>query len=882
MKNENTPVTIRRMDYRPPGYTIGDIRLRFELDMGWARVTSVMKIRRSADDNGPLELDGVDLELESVHVDGQLLSASQYVQDEESLVISALPAECELQIITKINAAENTTLSGLYQSAGIYCTQCEAEGFRRITYFLDRPDVLSTYSVRIEADRSECPVLLANGNRVDTGNLPDGRHFVEWHDPFPKPCYLFALVAGNLSCLSDSYRTITGRDVALEIHVESHNLHKCEFAMRALKASMAWDEQRYGLAYDLDIYMIVAVDDFNMGAMENKGLNIFNSKYVLADQTSATDADFLGVESVIAHEYFHNWTGNRVTCRDWFQLSLKEGLTVFRDQQFSADQHSAAVKRIEDVRLLRQHQFAEDAGPMAHPIRPDEYIEINNFYTVTVYEKGAEVIRMIHTLLGEAGFRRGMDLYFRRFDGQAVTCDDFVQAMEDGGDADLAQFRRWYGQAGTPLLQVRQIYDATAGTLQLDFDQSCPPTPGQPEKHPMHLPVRLALLNTQGEHLALHCQTAGLNGETEAVVDITRAEQQLVFTGLAEKPVPSLLRDFSAPVMLGTDLTIEDDIFLLGHDTDLFNRWDAGQRLYRRVIRGLADNTLKGVDDPELVSFYQAWQRLLTQADSEPAFVAEAMHLPGIEMVAERDPVIRIEALDSAIQALKAELASRHIDTLTGWLDEPGMAGFTIDSAAIGRRSLVNTSLQLIGHLSPEVWLPRLLERYRGASNMTDRITCLNVICHSSVPERDELLQDFYHDWTDDRLVIDKWFRAQATARRADSVVQVQQLMAHPAFDQNPNRVRSLIGAFASGNLTGFHQSDGAGYRLLAEFVADIDRRNPQVAAALVGPLCRWQRFDSDRQALMKESLAKIAAMQPLSTDVYEKVHRALQVKSDT
>ncbi|MBX2886014.1 MAG: aminopeptidase N [Granulosicoccus sp.] len=905
MKENDVPKAIKRQDYQPAGFDVESVSLLFDLQAGETLVTNTMMLRRNPAGTAAaesanavaLELDGVDLELVSITLNGVAIAPSDYQLGAEQLRITTVPDAFELQLVSRVFPDDNKALEGLYRSGGMYCTQCEAQGFRKITWFPDRPDVLSRYQVTIEAEQTAYPVLLSNGNLVEQGTLENGRHFATWHDPHPKPSYLFALVAGQLEVLSDEFVTRSGRTVALKIYVEAHNLHKCDYAMRALKKSMRWDEDVFGLEYDLDIFMIVAVDHFNMGAMENKGLNIFNSKFVLADQMTATDTDFMGVESVIAHEYFHNWTGNRVTCRDWFQLSLKEGLTVFRDQEFSGDMNSRAVKRIEDVRLLRARQFPEDAGPMAHPIRPDEYIEINNFYTVTVYEKGAEVIRMLHTFLGEQGFRAGIDLYFERFDGQAVTCDDFVDAMQDANSFDLTQFRRWYSQAGTPVLKVETNYDEKHQTLTLSVHQSCPATPNQPEKEAFHLPFRFALIGADGKPVPL-C----LAGEktlpnstldsapTDCLLSVNQEKQTWVFEDVGSRPVPSVLRNFSAPVNVELDYSDEELAFLMAHETDSFNRWEAGQRLYCRVIETLVENPEAKPDDDQFAAFNTAFSALLLSAsaaehsgtssgsNSDPALLAEALSLPGIEAVAESHSIIRVDEIHAATERWKHHLAQTHKAELLQ-LIKPSAADdvFSVESAAIGRRKLRNTCLGLLSGLVNNEWVGPVLAHYQTSTNMTDRIAALRLLCEADVPERKTVLADFYQQWSEDRLVTDKWFSLQAMATRPDIVNEVMALTRHPAFDlANPNRVRSVIGVFAVANTVGFHRTDGAGYRLLADFILQLDKFNPQIAARLAGPLGGWQRFDTNRRQQMQTELKRIAAEKGLSPDVFEIVSRSL------
>jgi aminopeptidase N len=879
----DTPQIIYRHDYRAPDYLIDTVHLHFSRRERQAVVTSRLHCRRNGEGgaNPPLVLDGEELELLSVFLDFRKLTEKEYVQSKESLTINQVPDNFELAITTLIRPEENTSLEGLYKSSGNFCTQCEAQGFRKITYFLDRPDVMSRFTTTIEAD-SSVPVLLANGNLVETGKAPNGRHYAIWQDPFPKPCYLFALVAGDLVRVADTHATGSGRTIDLHIYVQKHNSDRCDHALRSLKKAMAWDEKVFGLEYDLDLFMIVAVDDFNMGAMENKGLNIFNSKYVLAKPQTATDADYAGIEGVVAHEYFHNWTGNRVTCRDWFQLSLKEGLTVFRDQQFSADMTSAAVKRLTDVRMLRNLQFVEDGGPMAHPVRPDSYIEINNFYTMTVYEKGAELIRMIHTLLGVDGFRRGMDLYFQRHDGQAVTCDDFVRAMEDGGGVDLTQFRRWYSQAGTPQLLVTSIYNPESSTCTLQVVQSCPSTPGQEEKEPFHIPLAVGLLNSRGTDMEL-----SVNGKkmgTTVVLDVKEGEQAFVFEDIREKPIPSLLRGFSAPVKLHYDYTEDELRFLLAHDADPFNRWEAGQRLSCRLLLRLIADRQQGKELQLDDGFIVVFQGLLArESEIDPAFLAELLMLPSEKYLGEQLAVIDVEAIHQVRQFVRRTLAA----TLRDYFIElyhanTSMAPYSYDQQSAGKRSLKNIALAYLMQNDDKAVMDMCLGQFEQSGNMTDVLAALQSIVHNpDCPERKSVLVSFYSEWQRDSLVLDKWFSLQATAPLPQTLDEVKSLVDHPAFSlKNPNKVRSLIGAFCGSNQICFHEKSGAGYRFLADQVLAIDRFNHQIAARMLAPLSRWQRFDASRQNFMCRQLERILASSELSKDVYEVASKSLKAAS--
>ena len=862
---ESGPATISRKNYQAPNWTIDQTELVFELIPSRTVVQSRLQMRRVG--NGALQLNGCDLDLQSIRVNGQLLDDSLYAVNAEYLSIDTLPDRCELTIVVHINPMANTALEGLYCSSDNFCTQCEAQGFRKITYYIDRPDVLSIFRVSIIADRDAYPVLLSNGNLESAQDLDDGRHQVQWHDPHPKPCYLFALVAGKLSRIQDTFTTCSNRVVDLHIYVEDHNIDQCQFAMDALQRSMKWDEQVYGLEYDLDLFMIVAVDDFNAGAMENKGLNIFNSKYVLAKASLATDDNFLGVEAVVAHEYFHNWTGNRVTCRDWFQLSLKEGLTVFREQEFSADMQSRKVKRIQDVRLLRAQQFAEDASPMSHPIRPDEYIEVNNFYTLTVYEKGAEVIRMIHTLLGPQQYYAGIDLYFQRHDGQAVTCDDFVQAMQDASGVDLTRFSQWYLQSGTPTIRVQDSYDATGKQYTLSITQSNPDSAGI-LRPPLHIPLRLGLLDSDGNELPLSCGRADDNGSH--VLDVTENTQEFVFNNIANKPVPSLLRGFSAPVALEYDYDDQTLAFLLENDTDSFNRWEAGQRLAARVIHRLLDDPCACVPD----SFVEAFKMLIDDDGLDVAFKALMLCMPDIKTISNERSVIDIQAIDKALRAVKAALAVRYQSTLQSWVTAmPGRDQLK----CTGERSLANTALTLLTYLPVEHWQHLAVKQYENATNMTDRIEALAVLCDIPGSTKDRCVSSFYDRWSEHTLVVDMWFSVQARAQHDQVIDDVVALTRHKAFDAtNPNRLRSLIGSFSTGNLVYFHASNGFGYSLVSENIILLDNTNPQVAARLVTPFLQWQNFVEPQQTLMRESLEKIAAAKPLSPALYELVNKAL------
>ncbi len=869
------PQAVRLADYRPPVFLVDEVELTFELEPAATIVRAVQRLRRQGP--GDLVLDGEDLETLSVGVDGHPLPAESYRIDATTLTISDLPDACTLETVTRIDPQANTQLMGLYVSGGVFCTQCEAEGFRRITWFQDRPDIMSRFKVRIEADKTRFPVLLSNGNPVGSGDLPDGRHFALWHDPFPKPVYLFALVAGDLACLEDSFTTRSGRKVALRIYASAADIGQCDHAMASLKHSMKWDEDTYGLEYDLDLFMIVAVGDFNFGAMENKGLNIFNTSATLARRDTATDADFVSVERIIAHEYFHNWTGDRVTCRDWFQLTLKEGLTVFRDQQFTADRHSAAVKRISDVALLRDSQFTEDAGPLAHPIRPDQYVEINNFYTRTVYEKGAEVIRMIHTLIGPAAFRKGMDLYFERHDGQAVTCEDFVAAMADASGRDFEQFMEWYRNAGTPRVDVRREWDAATGSLTLELSQTTPATPGQPSKPPLHMPIRMGLVARDGT--ALPVQLAGENEPqgTDRVIELTKPVQRFTFIGLDAEPVPSLLRRFSAPVKLDAGYSDDELALLLAEDEDAFNRWEAGQTLALRELLSLVEAHEAGRALVPGQGLIRAFGITLDRAAADPAFAARALILPSTGFLAQAMPVIRVEAIAAAQRALRTALGLALADRWQTIYDALADSGpFSIEPLAMGRRALRNVALAYLG------WAGKAeaatVRQYREAGNMTDRLAALRVASDTAQAGRDELLADFYAAWQGEPLVVNKWFALQATTEDDAAPERVAALTRHPAFTlKNPNRLRAVLATFATGNLLGFHREDGAGYRLLTDMALELDRLNPSVAARLLTSLGRWRRFDGKRQELMRAELERVLGTAGLSRDSFEIASKSLR-----
>jgi len=865
------PQAKNRHDYRAPDYTITDIDLTFNLDASTTQVTAISQIKRLGDRDAELRLDGEDLTLISLHVNDQ--PWQHYRQEEGALILQQLPEVFTLKIVNDIHPDKNTALEGLYKSGEALCTQCEAEGFRHITWYLDRPDVLARFTTTIIAEQSLYPYLLSNGNRVDGGQMEDGRHWMKWHDPFPKPCYLFAVVAGDFDVLRDSFKTRSGRDVALEIFVDRGNLDRADWAMTSLKNSMKWDEERFGLEYDLDIFMIVAVDFFNMGAMENKGLNVFNSKYVLAKAETATDKDYLGIEAVIGHEYFHNWTGNRVTCRDWFQLSLKEGLTVFRDQEFSSDLGSRAVNRIDNVRVMRGSQFAEDASPMAHPIRPEQVIEMNNFYTLTVYEKGSEVIRMLHTLLGEANFQKGMQLYFERHDGSAATCDDFVQAMEDASNVDLSQFRRWYSQSGTPVLSVRDDYNPELEQYTLHVTQMTPPTADQKEKLPLHIPLDIELYDGEGKVIPLQH-----NGHpVHHVLNVTESFQTFVFDKVYFQPVPSLLREFSAPVKLDYNWSDAQLTFLMRYARNDFSRWDAAQSLMANHIKINVARQQQGQPLSLPLHVADAFRAVLLSESTDPALMALILSLPGENEIAELFDIIDPQANAVVREALVRTLATELEDELLAVYYASQTPEYRIEHADIGKRSLKNVCLSYLA-FADAAQADRLVSaQYHHANNMTDTVAALSAAIAAQLPCRAALLADFDERWHQDGLVMDKWFALQATSPAADVLSQVRALLNHRSFTlSNPNRIRSLVGAFASANPAAFHAADGSGYQFLVEILSDLNTRNPQVAARMIEPLIRLKRYDAGRQALMRNALEQLQALDKLSGDLFEKISKAL------
>jgi len=874
------PQTIRLEDYAPPAFLIDSVELDIDLQPGHARVRATLAVARNpaVPGSGPLVLDGGELSLQEVSLDGVALAADAYSATAETLIVHRVPERFVLGTEVLIEPERNTQLMGLYASRDGYFTQCEAEGFRRITYFLDRPDVMARYTTTIHAERARFPCLLSNGNLVASGDEPCDRHWARWVDPFPKPSYLFAMVAARLDCMESDFTTASGRQVKLGLYVEPGKLDQAGFALDALKSAMRWDEEVFGLELDLDQYMIVAVGDFNMGAMENKGLNIFNTKYVLARADTATDTDYMMLDRVVAHEYFHNWTGNRVTCRDWFQLSLKEGLTVFRDQEYGGDRYSHALQRIQEVRTLRASQFPEDAGPMAHPVRPSSYIEISNFYTATVYNKGAEVVRMIHTLLGAQAFRRGMDLYFARHDGQAVRIEEFLAAMQDAAGIDLGQFKRWYEQAGTPVVDSRGEYDAASRRYTLHLRQHCPPTPGQDEKLPFQMPIAVGLVAADGQDIPLRLDGEASAGGTTRVLSLSTAEASFVFIDVPTPPVPSLLRGFSAPVLLRHIYGDAELAHLMAHDSDPFNRWEAGQRLMLNVlVRGIeARRAGQPVVFPD--DFVAACARLLADAPRDPAFAAEALSLPQAGYLAEQFEVADPDAIFEVRTALRRLLAERLQSQWTETFERATTPGpYSPDPASAGRRALRNLALGFLMELAQPAWHARCLDALERADNMTDAMAALTALANADCPERGLALDLFYRRWQHEELVLDKWFGVQAGSRLPNTLAEVRALRLHPAFDlRNPNKVRALIGSFCHGNHVRFHAADGGGYAFAAEQVIALDPLNPQIAARLARAFDRWRKFDAGRQAHARAALSRIRNAANLSKDTYEVVSRAL------
>ena len=863
---------IHLADYKAPEFHISTVHLDFALEPEATRVTARLAITRQ-NGNGPLVLQGENQKLLSVALDGRALAQGDYLLDDKSLTLPKAPDSFTLEVVSEIDPSANTALEGLFLSSGMFCTQCEPEGFRRITYFLDRPDNLSVFTVRIEAAKEQYPVLLSNGNRMDAGELPGGRHFALWHDPFPKPSYLFALVAGDLGSIHDSFTTMTGRRIELALYVEHGNELRATYAMGALKRSMTWDEEAYGREYDLDIFMIVAVSAFNMGAMENKGLNIFNDKVLLASPETATDDDYARIESVVAHEYFHNWTGDRITCRDWFQLSLKEGLTVFRDQKFSGDMRSHGVQRIQDVRALRARQFPEDAGPLAHPVQPQSYIEINNFYTSTIYEKGSEVIGMLQTLVGDEGYRKATDLYFERHDGQAATVEDWVKCFEDTSGRDLSQFRLWYRQAGTPVIEARTAYDASVRTFTLDLTQTLAPTPGQPEKKPMHIPVRIGLVSRAGKRLAATLEGENRAGPDSRVLELTENFQRFVFVDVAEEPLLSLGQGFSAPAVFRTPHSREERAVLMGCDGDDFNRWEAGQILAAEIMLEVGGKARPGAG----TDYIAALGRVLERAEDDPAFAAQMLMPPTENELAAKKTPVDPDGIHTARIALVKAIALAHRERLAQLYEHMrDEDDFSPDSKSAGRRALRNACLRYLTAEDDEAAAGLAEAHYRSATNMTDMIAGLAALTRMESPLRDTAFTHFHDRFKSDPLVLDKWMGLQAGSPLPETPASVRALMKHPAFDmKNPNRVRALVGAF-SGNHLRFHSANGDGYRLVGEVIRTLDPLNPQVAARLAGAFESWKRYDPARQALMKAELEKIHAMSGISPNLFEIVGKML------
>ncbi|HEC58370.1 hypothetical protein LCGC14_0946560 [marine sediment metagenome] len=877
-----TPKETFLADYKVPNFLIDTVHLTFDIDASSTRVRSILMMRKnllSKEDNTDCVLDGEHLELVSIKLDGRPLQGNEYQRTDTALLLSALPDKFELEIETLIQPDQNTALEGLYHSGALLCTQCEAQGFRRITYYMDRPDVMAIFTVSIVGDKQQWPIMLSNGNMEEQGQFDDGRHWTRWHDPHPKPSYLFALVAGDLYRQQDNFKTMSGRDVSLQIYVDHENSHKCDHALMSLKQAMLWDEQTYGREYDLDVFMIVAVNDFNMGAMENKGLNIFNSSCVLASPETATDADYHRIQGIVGHEYFHNWSGNRVTCRDWFQLSLKEGFTVLRDQQFSGDMNSAAVQLIDDVNQLRIMQFAEDAGPMAHPVRPASFIEISNFYTVTIYEKGAQVVGMIRTIVGTEGFRKGTDLYFDRHDGQAVTTDDFVRAIEDANNIDLSQFRRWYSQAGTPVLNIETQYDALTKTYKLTISQYCPTTPGQNTKLPFYIPLAIGLLNQNGDAMVLQLEgEATASEQTTRVLNITEQQHTFTFVNIDVEPVPSLLRGFSAPVKIKMVRSDTDLAFLMANDSDSFNRWDAGQTWLINVLLSLVDDFQqnRALVLPE--GLIEQFGNVLSDDDTDPALIAKMLTIPSENYLAAQMTIADVDAIHAARQFVKKAIATGLKQQFSALYQRYSATGkYQFNAEEMAKRSLKNICLSYLMTAGDPMQTQRCLKQMKQSDNMTDTLTGLALLSDQAGPESEHALRAFYEQWQHDRLVVDKWLTVQAQSNLPNTLIRVKGLMKHPAFSiKNPNNVRALIGQFCRNNPINFHAKDGSGYQFLAEQILVLNKLNPQVASRMLGAFNSWRQYDEARQAMMKQALNDIASQPDLSSDVYEVVTKYL------
>ncbi len=884
---ETKPNAIYLKDYQAPAYLIEELNLEFRLDAANTVVSNVMQVRRNkgVNQDQSLVLDGQHLALVSVELDGKALSQNDYVVTAESLTINKVPEAFTLSVTTKIEPEKNTALEGLYASSGMLCTQCEAEGFRRITYFLDRPDVMSRYQVKMIADKTRYPVLLSNGNLIEQGDLENNSHYAIWQDPSLKPSYLFALVAGDLEHIEDTFITMSGREVVLRLFTEKENIHKCDHAMQSLKQSMLWDEQTYGREYDLDIFMIVAVNDFNMGAMENKGLNIFNASCVLASPETATDDDYYRIQSIVGHEYFHNWSGNRVTCRDWFQLSLKEGFTVFRDQEFSADLNSRSVERIDDVNVLRIHQFAEDSGPMAHSVRPDHYIEIGNFYTVTVYNKGAEVVRMLSNLVGPESFRKGTDLYFSRHDGQAVTCDDFVKAIEDANDINLDQFKNWYSQAGTPELTISGEYDSNAKTYSMNVKQQTPATPGQKHKKPFHIPLAVGLIDSDGNDMDL--QVAGevehegtpLGTPAETMVlGVTREEQTFVFENVSQSPVISVLRGFSSPVKIKMDRSEGVLAFLLAHDSDPFNRWDAGQSLALQELLRQIHAHQKNELLPEPVALTEALSAAMADNQIDKALLAKMLILPSESYLSDQCEVVHPDAIYHARLFTRRYLAKNLTAQFEKLFNAQQCASpYQFNDKDMASRSLKNVCLGYLAETEQPNYFDLCYQQYQSADNMTEVQAALSILSNYDLPQRDEALEDFYAKWHSDAQVVEKWLAIQAGSRLANALPRIEALQQHESFSMtNPNKVRAVLGTFCRANLHQFHALDGSGYAFLTNNVLTLDGINPSIASRMVQVMARWRRYDQKRQQLMQRQLQRIIDHKGLSKDVYEVVSKSL------
>ncbi|PCJ60571.1 MAG: aminopeptidase N [Planctomycetota bacterium] len=875
------PNVIYLKDYKQPDYWIKNIDLTFELGEEETVVSSVLKVEKndSLNHSNPLVLMGEDLTIKSIELNGDVLNESDYKLDDKTLTVLNAKNNCELKIVTVIKPQENTKLEGLYKSSGNFCTQCEAEGFRRITYYLDRPDVMAIFTSKVIADKTKYPVLLSNGNPVESGDLPDGKHFVKWFDPFKKPSYLFALVAGELSFIESFYKTISGRKVQCRIYVEKENIDQCQHALDSLIHSMKWDEDRFGREYDLDIYNVVAVNDFNMGAMENKGLNVFNSKYVLAKPETATDLDFIQIEAVIGHEYFHNWTGNRITCRDWFQLSLKEGLTVFRDQEFTSDRQSRSSTRIQNVNILRNAQFPEDSGPMAHSVRPDSYAEINNFYTSTIYNKGSEVIRMIYTLLGKTVFRKATDLYFERHDGQAVTIDDFAQCMQDASGVDLTLFKNWYCQAGTPVVEVKSEYDSSGKIYKLHFKQSCPATPGQDQKNPFHIPVKLGLLDEVGNDLELKPSGGNyVSDGTSIIYNLMEQEQTLEFTNIEKEPTPSLFREFSSPIKLVYEYSDEELAFLMSNDNDEFNQWEASQNFALRIILKNIDHYQNNNELEINENYLKAIDKIITNDSMEDDIKANALMIPSMRYIGELMPEIDVDAAYSSREFLIKQVANASKSKfLELYHSCKGSDVYELNNQAIGQRSLKNGALSwLMSGSSPEIEL--CFKQYNSSSNMTDELAAIGLIVDHDCNERSLAIEGFYNKWKNDVLVLNKWLALQGGSKIKGNINNVKNLMSHESFEiKNPNKVRSLLGSFFAGSYIEFHAIDGSGYQFLSETILKLDQLNPQVSARMVSGLIGFKKFKKDRADLMKAELEKIQNSENVSADVMEIVNNSLK-----